>query len=217
MHRKGETMKRWGLRRLWLELLVAGLLCAAVPVSLRADGPEGTWKLRMTSGGRPGRLSILKLQMEDEQLTGILLDYQGSESAIENVKYEDGMLSFEVPSVWRGQAFKSSYVGTLAEDTITGTALGDRRGRTTKVEWVATRTSQEEVSRIIELPPVAADIGLNEGNYSVWRDHILPSASEMSWEQIPWLTTFKDGILAADAAGKPLLLWTMNGHPLGCT
>ena len=31
------------------------------------------------------------------------------------------------------------------------------------------------------------------------------------------LTTFKDGILAADTAGKPLLLWTMNGHPLGCT
>ena len=27
----------------------------------------------------------------------------------------------------------------------------------------------------------------------------------------------EEGIVAADVAGKPLLLWTMNGHPLGCT
>jgi hypothetical protein len=155
--------------------------------------------------------------MEDEQLRGVLLDNQGVQTPIENVKYEDGKLSFEVPSVRRGETFKSQYVGTLAEDTITGTALGERRGRTTTVDWVATRTSLEEVSREIEIPPVAADIGLNEENYATWRDHILPNPSEMSWEQIPWLTTFKDGILAADAADKPLLLWTMNGHPLGCT
>jgi hypothetical protein len=75
----------------------------------------------------------------------------------------------------------------------------------------------EPVSRKIEPPPVAADIELDEGNYTTWRDHILPNPGEKAWEQIPWLTTFKDGILAADAADKPLLLWTMNGHPLGCT
>jgi hypothetical protein len=155
--------------------------------------------------------------MEDEQLGGELVDYQGSETPIENVKYDDGKLSFEVLSVWRGQTFKRRYVGTLTEDTIAGTALSERSGRTTSVDWVATRTSLEEVSREIEPPPVAADIGLNEENYTVWRDHILPNPSEMAWEQIPWLTTFKDGIRAADAADKPLLLWTMNGHPLGCT
>ncbi len=68
-----------------------------------------------------------------------------------------------------------------------------------------------------ESPPVAADIDLDEENYKSWRDHILPETSELAWEKIPWLTTFKDGIDAADRAGKPLLLWTMNGHPLGCT
>jgi hypothetical protein len=171
----------------------------------------------MSFGGRDGRFSILKLRTQDEQLTGELVDYQGAETAIKNVAYEEGNLSFDVQSVWRGQTFISRYVGTLAEDTITGTTRGERRGRTTSVDWVATRTSLEEVSREIESPPVAADIGLNEENYTVWRDHILPNPSEMAWEQIPWLTTFKDGILAADAADKPLLLWTMNGHPLGCT
>jgi hypothetical protein len=200
-----------------LGLLVAGLLCAAVPITLRAEGPEGTWKLRMSFGGRDGRFSILKLRMEDQQLQGELVDYQGAETPVENVTYEDGKLSFEVPSVWRGQTFNSRYVGTLAEGTITGTALRERRGRTTTVDWIATRTSTEEVSREIEPCPVAADIELNEENYTTWRDHILPNPSEMAWEKIPWLTTFKDGILAADAADKPLLLWTMNGHPLGCT
>jgi hypothetical protein len=60
-------------------------------------------------------------------------------------------------------------------------------------------------------------IELNDENYQAWRDHILPVEKELGWDQIPWLTTFKDGIVAADKEEKPLLLWTMNGHPLGCT
>lgn len=210
-------MKRCRPYRVTIGLIVAGLLCAAVPRSAQAEGPEGTWKLRMSFGGRAGRLSILKLRMEGKRLRGVLVDYQGPQTAIENVSYEDGKISFEVPSVWRGQTFKSRYVGTLAEDTMTGTAERERRGRATTVDWVATRTSPEELFREIELSPVAADIALNAETYTIWRDHILPEPSEMAWEQIPWLTTFKDGILAADAADKPLLLWTMNGHPLGCT
>ena len=61
------------------------------------------------------------------------------------------------------------------------------------------------------------DLELNDDNYQTWRDHILPAEKELGWDQIPWLTTFKDGIIAADKEKKPLLLWTMNGHPLGCT
>jgi hypothetical protein len=34
---------------------------------------------------------------------------------------------------------------------------------------------------------------------------------------VPWLASFAEGVRAADAARKPLLLWIMNGHPLGCT
>ena len=68
-----------------------------------------------------------------------------------------------------------------------------------------------------EAEAIQADIELTDENYAAWRDHILPNPHEMAWEQIPWLTTFKDGIIASAAADKPLLLWTMNGHPLGCT
>ena len=58
---------------------------------------------------------------------------------------------------------------------------------------------------------------LTSANFERWRDHILPCDGELGWQKIPWLTTFADGIQAANDADKPLLLWTMNGHPLGCT
>ena len=50
-----------------------------------------------------------------------------------------------------------------------------------------------------------------------WRDHILPSEDDLTWMEIPWLVTFASGVQAANQADKPLLLWVMNGHPLGCT
>jgi hypothetical protein len=68
-----------------------------------------------------------------------------------------------------------------------------------------------------DAPTAKAKVELNDQNYADWRKHILPDTGELAWQQIPWETTFKDGIVASDVAGKPLLLWTMNGHPLGCT
>lgn len=57
----------------------------------------------------------------------------------------------------------------------------------------------------------------DEKNLAAWRDHILPDASELAFARIPWLPTFWQGIVRAGAEEKPLLLWVMNGHPLGCT
>ena len=54
-------------------------------------------------------------------------------------------------------------------------------------------------------------------NLQAWRTHIRPDQKDLTFEIIPWLTTLADGIRAADQASKPLLLWVMNGHPLGCT
>tara|TARA_B100000941_G_scaffold151559_1_gene107404 strand:- start:1466 stop:1621 length:156 start_codon:yes stop_codon:yes gene_type:complete len=51
----------------------------------------------------------------------------------------------------------------------------------------------------------------------MWKDFIKPTKKELAWAQIPWRTTFYDGIIDADKFNKPLLLWVMNGHPLGCT
>jgi hypothetical protein len=194
-------------------LAVVGTFGTAPPT----DGPTGTWKVRISFDGAGARVSILKLQMEGDKLAGVMLDNQGSVTAIENASYMDGRVSFEVPRVLNGQRSTTQYSGTLANDTIKGTTQSQRRGSSRALNWEATRTTPQEIAQDVEVPPVAADIDLSDENYTVWRDHILPDPSDLAWEQIPWLTTFKDGILAADAASKPLLLWTMNGHPLGCT
>lgn len=49
------------------------------------------------------------------------------------------------------------------------------------------------------------------------RDRVLPSAEEMEWTAIPWRPTLGTAAIEADAAGLPILLWAMNGHPLGAT
>lgn len=50
-----------------------------------------------------------------------------------------------------------------------------------------------------------------------WRDYLAAADDEDAWRRIPWSTTLADGVERASAAEKPLLLWVMNGHPLGCT
>ena len=52
---------------------------------------------------------------------------------------------------------------------------------------------------------------------NAWRDYLLPTQEEAAFEALPWRNTFAQGLQDADAAGRPLLLWVMNGHPLGCT
>jgi hypothetical protein len=46
---------------------------------------------------------------------------------------------------------------------------------------------------------------------------IKPAKDEDKWAQIPWLTDLWQARKLAAEQGKPILLWEMDGHPLGCT
>lgn len=46
---------------------------------------------------------------------------------------------------------------------------------------------------------------------------IAPSAKEQAWLAIPWETDLTEARRKAAAEGKPIFLWEMDGHPLGCT
>lgn len=67
------------------------------------------------------------------------------------------------------------------------------------------------VAQALELP------ALNLDDLPAWRKHIRPTGGEVSYEAIPWLTEFAEGLQASSDEGKPLLFWAMNGHPLGTT
>jgi hypothetical protein len=54
-------------------------------------------------------------------------------------------------------------------------------------------------------------------NFAELGAFIRPNADELRFEDIGWRNAFWPAIQEARALGRPVLLWTMNGHPLGCT
>ena len=64
----------------------------------------------------------------------------------------------------------------------------------------------------------AAGVELNDKTYERWREFVKPKESELQWlTAIPWRPSLWDGAIEANKQQKPLLMWTMNGHPLACT
>jgi hypothetical protein len=55
------------------------------------------------------------------------------------------------------------------------------------------------------------------GQFKALHALIKPTSGEDKWTQIPWLTSLWEARKRAAAEGKPILLWEMDGHPLGCT
>ena len=46
---------------------------------------------------------------------------------------------------------------------------------------------------------------------------VLPNPSEASIRSIPWRTSILQGLVEAQKNDKPVMIYLMNGHPLGCT
>ena len=57
----------------------------------------------------------------------------------------------------------------------------------------------------------------NEGSFLRWKQYLQQSSQEQRWQEISWHAVFWEGVQHARAQDKPILLWVMNGHPLGCT
>lgn len=62
----------------------------------------------------------------------------------------------------------------------------------------------------IAAPPLSADDAVK------LRAAIRPAAGEDPFDTIPWETSLWEARKKAATAGKPILLWEMDGHPLGC-
>jgi hypothetical protein len=53
--------------------------------------------------------------------------------------------------------------------------------------------------------------------YDKVRDYVLPTEKEIGWQAIPWRSDFGQALAEASHKDMPLLIWAMNGDPLGCT
>jgi hypothetical protein len=58
---------------------------------------------------------------------------------------------------------------------------------------------------------------LSPAEFDRVRELIKPAATEANWERVPWQTSLWEARRKAAQEGKPILLWEMDGHPLGCT
>jgi hypothetical protein len=54
-----------------------------------------------------------------------------------------------------------------------------------------------------------------QDSFAAQRDAIVPKGEELSWHAVPWRPELRTALAEADREGKPVLLWAMNGHPLG--
>lgn len=58
---------------------------------------------------------------------------------------------------------------------------------------------------------------LDDDNYLTWHRFIWPVDSELAWQKVRWHVELADAQVEARRLQRPILLWTMNGHPCGET
>ena len=63
---------------------------------------------------------------------------------------------------------------------------------------------------------VTSALGLTEAEFQKLHRELQPDP-KATWRTIPWKTSVLDAQAAAAREGKPIFIWAMDGHPLGCT
>ena len=69
---------------------------------------------------------------------------------------------------------------------------------------------------IMLLARVSLAAELRESDFRALHAQLQPSADAL-WRTIPWKITLIDAQRIAIEEKKPIFIWAMDGHPLGCT
>jgi hypothetical protein len=65
--------------------------------------------------------------------------------------------------------------------------------------------------------PVSAAAPIPPAQFQNLHAMIKPHVGEARWAEVPWLTDLWEARKKAAAEGKPILVRSVNGDPLGCT
>jgi hypothetical protein len=104
-----------------------------------AADAAGTWKWSVTTQSGQTIESTLKLKVEGDKLTGTLTGRGGTETAIQEAKFSDGVVSFQVTRERGDRKFISKYKGNLAGDVIKGAIESSFGDQTRSRDWEAKR------------------------------------------------------------------------------
>ncbi len=71
------------------------------------------------------------------------------------------------------------------------------------------------VSLLLTAPTAIAGQQLDEEQFQQLHAALKPA--DEAWKSIPWQTDLLEAQRIAADAQKPIFIWAMDGHPLGCT
>src|SRR5262245_58939919 len=94
-------------------------------------------------------------------------------------------------------------IAAVALATVTPAAFGQEAGAACRLNG-------------LPVPGFAVtSLGLEE--FAALHAAVAPRGQTERWTEIPWQADLETARREAARAGKPLLMWVMDGHPLGCT
>ena len=135
----------YSFTRYGLSAVFALGLVAQIQAQDKKTDPTGTWT--WTTPGRnggPDRKMSLKLKLEDDKLTGVLVSpgRQGTstETKIEDGKVTDDTVSFTVSREFNGNKMTFKYKGKVTGDTIKGKVESERGDR----DWEAKKETEKK-------------------------------------------------------------------------
>jgi hypothetical protein len=129
-------MKRFALAGFLLGMFgVIGITAAA-----DKDDPTGTWKWKVKAGEKEFDQTA-KLKYADGKLTGTIAGFgkKGKDIDIEDGKFKDGEVSFNVTRERKGVKTTTKYSGKLSGDAIKGMLVREVDGKEEKSDWEAKR------------------------------------------------------------------------------
>jgi hypothetical protein len=62
-----------------------------------------------------------------------------------------------------------------------------------------------------------SEIGLSLEEANRWATFLQPTEQESVWDSVDWRLSIWEAVVEAADTGRPLLLFSMNGHPEGFT
>jgi hypothetical protein len=69
---------------------------------------------------------------------------------------------------------------------------------------------------LLALVLLAPGGGLTVGEFKTLHAQLQPPKGE-AWRTIPWKASLVEAQALAARTKKPLFIWAMDGHPMGCT
>ena len=72
------------------------------------------------------------------------------------------------------------------------------------------------ISSAVSAQLPTASVRITEKEFRTLHEQLKPAADE-PWRTIPWKISLLDAQRIAAEQKKPIFIWAMDGHPLGCT